>query len=226
MLKETSYKAKFDVLAPWMPHIIDTVKKDLKNDHLKGDFAFCKLHFAGKNINKLTTEELATAYTNAIASSEKAEEIGEFITNRWLVKNSDLYHYFEQELTKINPNFNDLDVLDKQTSLRLMNGAVQQFGAPKTYLFCVMNSVVFPKEVFDQLSQLAEKSAHQQAEEEAIQQKHDSVESMQRNYEQQIARLTDKYEKKLQGLQKKYATDVDALKKQVANLQRKLNANG
>lgn len=222
MLKETTYKAKFDMLASWMPLIVESVKKDLKNDHLKGDYAFFKHYFPGKNLNKLTTEELAQAYSNAIATSEKAEELAEFITNRWLIKHSDLYHYFEQELTKINPNFNDLDVLDKQTSLKLMEGSIQQHGAPHTYLFCILNSVVFPPEVFAKLSQLAEQAAKQAAAETTVKQEHESVEAMQRNYEQQIARLTDKYEKKLIGLQKKYTTDVEALKKQVANLQRKL----
>lgn len=222
MLKETTYKAKFDMVASWMPSIIDSVKKELKNDHLRTDYAFCKHYFSGKSLNKLTNEELARAYMDALATSEKAEEIGEFITNRWLIKHSDLYHYFEQELTRINPNFNELEMLDKQTSIKLMEGAIQEYGAPKTYLFAVLNSVVFPPEVFSKLAQLAQESADKTRVETVAKQEHASVEAMKRNYELQIARLTDKYEKKLMGLQKKYATDVEALKKQVSNLQRKL----
>jgi hypothetical protein len=50
-----------------------------------------------------------------------------------------------------------------------------------------------------------------------------SAETLEKAYEREIARLTDKYEKKLQGLQKKYLFDTEALKKQIATLQRKLN---
>lgn len=222
MLKDITYKAKFAMLAQWMPSIIDTIKKDLKNEHLKGDFGFFRHYFPGKNINKVTSEELASAYTDALNTSEKSEDLGEFISNRWLLKNSDLYHYFETELTKIDPNFSELEVLDKTTSTKLMEGATKQFGAANTYIFSVLNSVVFPADIYKILAKKAEESTQQEAAEEAIQIKNASAENMQRNYEQQIARLTDKYEKKLQGMQKKYTTDVDALKKQVANLQRKL----
>lgn len=222
MLKDATNKEKFEMLSPWMQLVVDAIKKDIKNEHLKRDIAFVRHYFPGKNVSKLTTEELAEAYKHAISQGENTEELAEFVTNRWLLKHSDIYHHFEQELTKIDPNFTELDLLDPSTSNVLMNQAVEQFGAPHTYLFCVMNSVVFPKEIYDVLRQRAHDHTQKAQEQEAIQQQREVEEAEKRNAEQQISRLTDKYEKKLAGLQKKYQTDVECLKKQIASLQRKL----
>lgn len=223
MLKEATYKEKFVTLAHWLPAIIDSIKKDLKNEHLKKDIAFVRQYFVGKNPAKLTTEELVEAYREHMARGENTEELGEFITNRWLLKHADLYDYFEKALSRISPNFQELDVIDSKVAHEIMQSAVQEFGAPNTYLFCVLNSVVFPEEVYTKLQHKAKETAQKDQSEAKVQQEQASVESLKRNYEQQLARLTDKYEKKISGLQKKYTTDVETLKKQVANLQRKLN---
>lgn len=225
MLKDSTYKEKFAMLQNWMPLIIDTVKKDLKNEHLKRDPGFIRTYFPGKNPAKLTSEELSEAYTHAIVHGENTEEIAEFISNRWLLKHSELYYYFEQELSKLNPNFNEIIDIDKAVAEKIMEGAAQQFGVISTYLFCVMNSVVFPEEIYKKLSQNAVKRAEEEKIEAAKSDEAASVEAMQKGYEQQIARLTDKYEKKILGLQKKYIYDIDVLKKQIASLQRKLTAS-
>jgi hypothetical protein len=223
MLKDTTYKEKFVLLQDWLPAIIEAVKKDLKSEHLKQDWQFVKKYFANKNLNKLTAEELVEGYRMALAQEEKSEELAEFISNRWLLKNSEIYYFFEQALSKLNPEFSELEELDQTLSTKLMENSVNEFGAEKTYLFAVINSVVFPKKIYDQLKSHAEKDTRK-AKENAIQEaEHKSIEAIHSSYQQQIARLTDKYEKKLQGLQKKYIVDTDALKKQISTLQRKLN---
>lgn len=224
MLKNATYKEKFNLLQDWLPRIIEAVKKDLRNEHLKQDWAFVKKYFANKNLNKLSVEEMVEGYRSALSQEEKAEEIAEFISNRWLLKHTDIYHYFEDALTRINPNFQELDELDHNLSSTLVDQAVGQYGAPNTYLFAVINSVVFPKVIYDKLHHRAKEDMRtaeieeQQAEEEL------TLANLHNSYQQQIARLTDKYEKKLQGLQKKYLQDTEALKKQISTLQRKLNA--
>lgn len=222
MLKDATFKEKFTILKNWMPSIIEEIKKDLKNDHLQNDRTFTKTYFAGKPVNKLSVEELSQGYSQAM-ETDASEQIGEFICNRWLMKNTDLYGYFESELRRISENFSDLTEIDKEKSLAITEKAIQQFGAPKTYLFAVMNSVVFPKEVFDQLNKRAQQAdaAHKEAAKQLAEQL--SVADLSKNYEEKIARLTDKYEKKLQGLQKKYLTDTETLKKQIANLHKKLD---
>lgn len=224
MLKEATYKEKFLLLDAWLPAIIETVKKDLKNEHLKQDFGFAKKYFSNKNLNKLTTEELAEGYRQALAQEETAESLAEFISNRWLIKHGDVYHFFEEQLKRIYPNFTEIKELDLSTSTQLMEAAIDEFGAPQTYLFTVINSVVFPKTVLEQLQKRAMTESKQQETQAQQDSERLSVEMIQQNSQQQIARLTDKYEKKLQGLQKKYIQDTEMLKKQIATLQRKLNA--
>lgn len=223
MLKDATYKEKFVTLSQWLPSIVESIKKDLKNEHLKRDLPFVRQYFMGKNPNKLTTEELAAAYSSHMANGDNTEELGEFITNRWLLKHTDVYDFFEQELHKINPKFHELDILDGKTSLALMEKAIAEFGPTDTYLFCVLNSVVFPADVYKILQQKAKEHAHHSESVSKTQMEKESLETLHRNYQQQIARLTDKYEKKISGLQKKYLTDIESLKKQIATLQRKLH---
>lgn len=207
-----------------MPQIVESVKKDIKNEHLKNDFTFVKKYLTGKNINKLTTEDLAEAYIRAIDEEEKAEEIAEFITNRWLLKNTELYDYFEKSLMKISPDFTQLTEIDAARSQEIIDGSVEQFGATRTYLFSVMNSVVFPKESYEKLDKRAKESYKKEQQENVVKEEKMAQESLKQHYEEQIARLTDKYEKKLSGLQRKYLSDTEGLKKQIVSLQKKLSS--
>lgn len=223
MLKDSTYKEKFSKLQTWMPLIVETIKKDIKNEHLRKDAGFVKKYFPGKNPSKLTSGEISEVYSHAIANGDSAEQLAEFIANRWLLKHSHIYSYFEEELGKVNPNFNEIEKLDQEIATKIMEGAVQQFGAIATYLFCILNSVVFPDEVYKKLSHDATKRALEEKTEEKISAEGASLEELKRSYDQHIARMTDKYEKKITGLEKKYLQDVEALKKQIASLQRKLN---
>lgn len=224
MLKNSTYKEKFALLQEWMPLIIDSIKKDLKNEHLKNDPGFLRVYFPGKNPSKITFEELVDAYTKALAHGENTEQLAEFIANRWLVKHSDIYYYFEQELAKINPEFNEINDIDQHLATGIMEGAIQQFGTISTYLFCVLNSVVFPEEIYNKLGNDASRHAKEKKEAAQGEKEQASMEAAERNSKQELARVVDKYEKKLQGLQKKYFDDMEALKKQIANLQRKLSS--
>ena len=224
MYKQATYKQKFAALNEWIPHIIDSVKKDLKNEHLKKDYLFAKKYFASKNINKLTSDELVEAYKQAIAESDEAgEAIAEYISSRWIMKNTDVYNLFEMELSQINPNFSDIEELSNEHADQLIDASISEHGALNTYLFAVLNSVVLPKGHFDALQKRAQAELEEEVAQLQDSQEKVSMEKMQISFEQEIARLTDKYEKKLSGLQKKYHLDVDALKKQNAQLQRKLH---
>ncbi|MBS4166340.1 MULTISPECIES: hypothetical protein [unclassified Neochlamydia] len=223
MLKDATYKEKSTLLISWMPQIIEEVKKDLKHEHLKNDFKFVKKYFLGKNLNKLTNEEIVKAYTLALEQEENGEKIAEFIINRWLLKNAELYDYFERALLQISNDFTQLTEIDTDKSQEIVGGAVSQYGAVRTYLFSVMNSVVFPKEIYEKLNKLAEEEQKALAAVGNAQDEHSSQQSLKDYYEKQLARLVDKYEKKLIGMQKKYIQDTESLKKQMALLQKRLN---
>lgn len=222
MYKNATYKEKFADLQEWIPFLVESVKKDLRNEHLKRDLYFVKKFLSSKNIHKLTTEELAEAYRKAIQEEEQGEELAEFITSRWLLKNSELYEFFEQQLSQIDPDFTNLEELNLEQAQALIDASINQFGAPETYLFSVLNSVVFPKESFQSLKTQALQHHEKQEEESLKAAEMLNIDQVRKNFEREMARLTDKYEKKLAGLQKKYVADVENLKKQVAQLQRKL----
>lgn len=224
MLKNATYKEKFVLLREWIPSIVEEIKKDLKNEHLKKDWQFAKKYLPGKNVGKVTKEDLVNAYTTALSESEDAEILAEFMANRWLLKNTELYSYFEAKLSQINPNFSEIEEIDPEKSKEIIYGAVAEYGPLRTYLFSVINSVVFPEQIYRDLGKEAKE--HQEKEIKEIKENEEarSLDSLKTSYEQQINRLTDKYEKKLNGLQKKYLQDTEALKKQIGHLQRKVNA--
>lgn len=223
MYKDTTYKEKFAILKEWTPHLIDKVKKDLKNEHLKQDYAFSRKYLPGKNLSKVTLEDLVEGYTQAIAQEETGEKIAEYIATRWMLQSSELYSFFEQELSRINPNFDAIQEIEEPVGERLIAEGVSRFGAVNTYLFAVINSVAFRKNHFDALQKQAQDE--QQEKRVAAEQAKEltSFEELKGDFERRLARLEDKYEKKIDGLQRKYIKDTEALKKQLAALQRKLN---
>lgn len=222
MLKDTNYQEKFVILNDWIPVIIDEVKKDLRQDHLKRDIGFARQFFPSKNPSKLTLDELVSGYDKALAKPEIAEELGEFISNRWLLKNTDLYYFFEENLKKVTNDFQDLKELERPFADKLAEEASRLFGPGKVYLFSVLNSVVFPKEVLETLRKEAEKERAKKIAKESEDIENKSWQDKEKNYQLQIARLEDRYEKKILGLQKKYQIDIETLKKQIATLQRKV----
>ncbi|HEY4831138.1 MAG TPA: hypothetical protein VIH61_01055, partial [Waddliaceae bacterium] len=135
MLKETGYQEKIEMLFPWLEEIIEVLKKDLKSEHLKIDKPFCKKYFLGKNPAQVQVKEMAEAYRTDIACGNVG--LGEFIATRWLLKNSDVYGYFEEKLRAITSDFEQLEELPQDLSLSIVKAATLQFGAKKTYLFSV-----------------------------------------------------------------------------------------
>ena len=211
MIKEMSYEEKFSLLKPWFGGIIEDVKRDLRQEHLQKDRLFLKSHFGSKPAAKVTTEELKEVYGRLI--EEGAEQIAEFIAARWLLKHTEVYNYFEQELSSISKDFEQLEELEESLGRRLIAESTAQFGATDTYLFAIFNSVVFPQHQLEELRTLAA-----EPKEEVTTSEEPSLEEVRMQYE----RVIDRYEKKLSGLQKKYLQDVQTLKKQIGGLQRKL----
>lgn len=220
MLKETGYQEKFEILRLWLVDIVEAVKKDLKNEHLKIDREFCKRYFMGKNIAQISVQELAEAYHLDIKAGNVG--LGEFIASRWLLKNTDLYGFFEEKLRSVHPEFEQIDELNDTFSLELMQESTKRFGGTRTYLFAVLNSVVFPQAIYDELRRMAEKETS--AARKSIEEKEsaETLKESQKRYEREIAALTDRYEKKISGFQKKYLQDMEMMKKQISQLQKKL----
>lgn len=223
MYKETTYKEKFTILANWLPLILNDIKKDLKKDHWQQDPQFVRIYLGNKPQQKITQEDMVEGYTLALNKEEKAEEIAEFISTRWLFKHSDIYHYFENELRKLATDFTTLTEIDAAVADPIAKQSSDMFGAANTYLFCVMNSVVFPEKTYTSLRTAAEKEQREKAANAETELKLKNEEEVKRHYETQISRITDRFEKKLAGMERKYHVDIEALKKQIRNLQKKLD---
>jgi hypothetical protein len=220
MLKEMNYQKKFELLEPWFAHIIESVKKDIRQEHLAKDRQFTKNFFGNKPVIRITNEELVDVYNRLI--KEGQEQIAEFVAVRWLLKHTELYNYFEHKLSKISPDFDKLEVLNDQDSQEILKGAIDEFGSVKSYLFTVFNSVVFPE---SHLSALRSKAAEELSNFETAKVKAEeaaSIEELKKAFGIEMQRVHDRYEKKISGLQKKYIQDTENLKKQISGLQRKL----
>jgi hypothetical protein len=219
MIKEDPYQVKFDKLGPWIIDIFQVIKKDLRNDHLLKSPAFIQKYFPKRSLDKLAIDEFSNAYIKEIA--EGNEELGEKIVARWVLKNAELYEFFVTELSKINPKYDEIDDLPAEIGSFLMNTSVSRFGATMTYIFGILNAVVFTEEQFHKLREMAllEKSQMKSPEERRI---FESIEAVKEYYEKEICKLTEKYEKKMRGVERKYIQDIGGLKKQIAQLHKKI----
>jgi hypothetical protein len=222
MLKNAKYSEKYTMLKDFIPEIVLEVKKDLKNEHLSKDKAFLRQYFEGKAVARLTNEDLVAGYTKAFAD-EELENLREFVTTRWILKNTEIYQHFEMHLRSVAPTFTDLEILELKVAQEVKNKAIEAFGSVKSYIFSVLNSVVYPKEVFDEFAEQARKEQGKAREEKKLEIEERDLQVLQTKHERETRRLTDKYEKKLQGFQKKYDNDIASLKKQIRNLQQKLS---
>ncbi|MFN0064766.1 MAG: hypothetical protein ACKVOH_00865 [Chlamydiales bacterium] len=217
----SEYAEMFKLVDPWIGKILEAVKKDLKQEHLKKDREFCKRYFLGKNFNLVGVEEMIPAYRKEIMGGNTG--LGEFIASRWLLKNSDVYDFFESELSRITPDFEKLEMLEEKIALQLKRESLAQFGATKTYLFSVLNAVTFSPDIFAELREKALHETEQRDEKESAQKEVESLEALQKRHQREVSSLTNRFDKKLSGMQKKYLKDTENLKKQISMLTQKIN---
>ena len=83
----------FSSVGPWMNQILDTIKKDIKTDHLAVDKTFYLAHFGRRPINKLSIDEIFTVYEKELLAGNQT--LGEWVVNRWVFKHGDAYRHFE-----------------------------------------------------------------------------------------------------------------------------------
>lgn len=216
MIQEDLSQIKFAKVKLWENEIFQLIRKDIKGEYLRQHPQFVHKHFAKKAVDKLTAEEIINASIQEIADG--SEEFAEWVIARWVMKNAEIYQYFATELVKINPKFDEITEIADESAERIIKEAVMQFGAKRTYLFAVMNSVSFSAKAFE----LLKAAAIAQPAPAVQKQEGESVEALKAHYETQIQKMTDKYEKRLQGIEKKYIVDTEGLKKQIAQLHKKL----
>ncbi len=206
---------QFVPLKNWMHVILDAIKKELKSEHLGSDPEFYRVHFGNRPQNRLTSDEIFTAYESELLKGN--QELAEWVVNRWVFKNGDLYQVFADRLSEINPEFDKIESITEEQSQRVLEGVVEKFGAIPTFLFVLLNGVVFPESVREKLLKQAEEEKTVKEKQAIEDEGRQNLEKLLAAKEREIARLQEK----VTGVQRKYDRDVDALKKQIKVLQKR-----
>jgi len=208
-------KIQFQILRPWLPEILGAIKKDIKSDYLPGSHAFYRTHFGSRPQNRLTTEEINNALSQALLDGD--EDLAEWVINRWVFKHGEIYTHFADRLAGVNPDFDSIQTLSPEQSEQILAGAKEAFGAKPVFFFAALNGVVFPEAIFERLRNDAENEQTEKlAEEKTAGQQQELTKIIERQ-QRELAR----YEQKLAGVLKRYETDITSLKKQIRSLQKK-----
>ncbi len=210
----------FAHVRPWMQQILNSIKKDIKTDHLPKDKTFYKAHFGNQPQNKLSLEEIFSVYEKELIAGNA--ELCEWVVNRWVFKHGDVYRHFADRLTAINPHFQEIQSLTDAQAEQILAGAVESFGSTDVCIFSRLNGVVFSDAVFERLHQAALKETQSKQAELEQKQADESIEQLTLQHQRELSRLQERYEDKLAGVQRKYNTDVEALKNQIRALQQRV----
>lgn len=213
-IKDATYLKKMELLTPYHREILESVKKDLKQEHISKDKSVHRQLFGNKPLHRIELEEMLAVYSPLLLSSE---ELGEFVASRWVLKNIEIYEYFGQKLEQVEGNFEELTQLDETFARTLVEEAIGQFGARMTYFFCLLNSVVLPSSEFHILEERSKSTEHSGTAKTS--EVSDKVWS-----KDQVRRLEERYRQKLAGMERKYSSEVAALKNHISHLSKKLQS--
>lgn len=200
---------RFSLLSPWFPSIMGEVKKDCKTEHLRLDPVFVQQHFGGIAIHKITLEDMRAVYLQQIFAGN--ERVAEFIANRWLFRNMEMYRFFEAELAKISPEFEKISELSGEQAEALVSAACAKFDCGKVLCFVALNEVALPKEHLEKLQRHALQLLAQKQEQETEESEADRL-------RQELNRLKERHERKVAEMNKKHQFELQRLQKEVAQL--------
>ena len=213
-------KNQFETIQPWITVILSAIKRDIKTDHLPKSPAFVRTHFGNRPLNRLTAEEIFSAYEKDLLSGDA--DLAEWVVNRWVFKHGDIYGHFAESLSQVAEDYSTIVSLTVEQSETILSGAIDRFGALQTYLFSVLNGVVFPESVLERLRTWAANEEAAKKTEDKEMEERLSLQQLTERYSRDVTRLNEKYESKVSGVLKKYTTEVEALKKQIRSLQKQL----
>jgi hypothetical protein len=147
--QEQTYLSKFADLEPLYKSIFATVRKDMRDEHLKADRGFFKRNFPGKELSTLSVEDMIAVYSKFIKAG--SEQLAEFIANRWLLRHIDIYNFFEARLKTVSADIEEITELEEGFANSLLEDSVARFGAETSYIFVQFNCVALPKASLERL---------------------------------------------------------------------------
>lgn len=141
------------LVKPWHHALFSSVKKDIRNEHLKLDKSFFHAHFGTRVLQRLTVEDLMAVYPAVIEKGH--EKLAEFIINRWLLKHVLTYNLFEAKLKQLNSDVSKITEIADDFAEVLLSESSARFGVVDTYLFTIFNSVQFSPKILESLREAA-----------------------------------------------------------------------
>jgi len=142
-------QSKIQHVSNLFPLIVSDIKKDIKSELIKFDYKLFQRLFGKCHIAKLSTQDLAKPLFQEIDGNPNLEE---WIIERWIEKNADMYHFFARLLMSINPKFEEIKSLPDADGEKIAAAASAKFGPQKTYLFSVFNGVAFSPALLEKLA--------------------------------------------------------------------------
>ena len=213
-----TWVGRFSLVSPWFPNIIACIKRDCKHEHLRIDPLFVRQNFGGSPLHRITMEEIRSVYLQHILSGN--ERLAEFVANRWLFRNMEMYRFFESFLQQVLPNFEQISELPVEVAENLLKDSIEKFGVEKVFCFVAINEVVLPRELFESLQRQAlEQLATRQADES---EQEDSSDSLLRL---EMDRLKIRHEKKVAEMVKKHQIEVSRLTQEITTLKKEVIAH-
>jgi hypothetical protein len=207
-----TWAGRFSLLSPWFSDIIAAVKRDCKSEHLRLDPLFVRQHFGGAPVHKISLEEMRVVYLQQILAGH--ERLAEFVANRWLFRNMDIYRFFEESLQKISPDFDKIKELSQEQAEDLIRQAIDAFDCEKVFCFVAINDVALPKEPFERLQRqalecLSKRQESQPADEEA---------EDENRWRKEMDRIKERHEKKIAEMTKKHQQEILRFQKEISQL--------
>ncbi len=213
MIGKQDYKTKIELLAPFLEGLCRGIKKEIKQE-------FIQKGLLRKSEGGSEWKEIAQFFFKKIVE-EGDERVGEWLSSCWVCKNGEIFQYFHEQLSLIDEQYDRLVEIPLEKEEKIKKLSIEKFGFLRTYLFCVLNSVVFSSKIFEDLRKgaLQELSSGEEVD---VQGKNCSIEDLKKAFELERLKIEEKYEKRLLGVSKKYQMEIDGYRKQIGQLQKKL----
>jgi hypothetical protein len=210
-----SWSGRFAILSPWFSDIMNVVKRDCKSEHLRLDPLFVRQHFGGVPIHRIGFEEMRAVYLQQVLGGH--DRLAEFVTNRWLFRNMEMYRFFEESLQKISADFEKITELTNEQTEPLLEQALAKFDVEKVFCFIILNEVAISNDCFEKLQRQAlEKLAERQEAEPQEGEKGNLL-------RQEMDRIKERHEKKIQEMTRKHQQEIQRLQKEISLLRADLS---
>jgi hypothetical protein len=147
MIKDLPLKSKFEYLSPVFSNILQDIRRDIRNEHMKQDREFVQKYFSRSYIES-SSSEIEKAYYHEIVAQGN-EVLADWIVSKWILRHAEVYEFFVSELSKINENFEEIEMIDGNVAKSIVARSVELHGLEDTFIFSLLNSVALADEMME-----------------------------------------------------------------------------